>query len=230
MRQTPWKRLLAGFVLAIWLALPAAQAEERPAPDFAREIQPLLAAHCTKCHGPEKQTSGLRLDDGEAALAGGDSGAAILPGKAAASLLIERVTSGDDSIRMPPEGKPLTAEQIDLLRRWIDGGANWPESASTNKKPPHWSLQPIVRPAVPPIRNPQSAFRNSIDAFLLHALEAKQLQQSPPADRRTLIRRLSFDLIGLPPTPEEVAAFVADADPLAYEKLVDRLLASPRHG
>jgi mono/diheme cytochrome c family protein len=230
MRKMPRQRSIAGWLLACWFVMPAARAEDREAPDFAREIQPIFAAHCYKCHGPAKQTSGLRLDDGAAALAGGDSGAAILPGKAAASLLMERVASSDDALRMPPEGKPLSAEQIALLQRWIDAGATWPGSDVVLTKEQHWSLKPLVRPAIPAIQNPISRIQNSIDRFILHALESKHLDQSPAADRRTLIRRLSFDLIGLPPTPEEVAAFVADADPLAHEKLVDRLLASPRHG
>jgi mono/diheme cytochrome c family protein len=221
---------MLGSPLGLVLAAVAAYGADQPAPDFARDIQPIFASHCYKCHGPEKQTSGLRLDDGAAALAGGDSGAAIVPGKADKSPLIERATSTEESTRMPPEGAALSAEQIDLLRRWIDTGANWPASASAVKKEQHWSLRPIVRPALPAIQNPKSKIQNAIDAFILHSLEARQLSPSSPADRRTLIRRLSFDLVGLPPTPEEVAAFVADVDPLAYEKLVDRLLASPRHG
>ena len=213
---------LAAFVLCGQ----SAPAEESP-PDFGRQVQPIFASRCLECHGPQKQTSGLRLDDGAAALAGGDSGAAIVPGKAAASPLIARVSSTDEALRMPPEGQPLSAAQIEVLRQWIDSGAKWPGAEAASSKPLHWSLRPVVRPAVP---SAISELASPIDRFIAASLAEKGLALSPPADRRTLIRRLSLDLVGLPPTPEEVGAFVADLDPLAYEKLVDRLLASPRHG
>ncbi len=207
--------------------MPLGLAEEKAPPDFVRDVRPILVSRCHECHGTKKQTSGLRLDDGAAALAGGDSGQAIAPGKSAASPLIERVTSADKETRMPPEGKPLSAEEIDVLRRWIDAGAAWPDSDGAKAREQHWSLRPVVRPAVP---NSVARPGSPVDHFVAAKLAEHKLSLSPEADRRTLIRRLSFDLIGLPPTPEEVAAFVADADPLAYERLVDRLLASPRHG
>jgi mono/diheme cytochrome c family protein len=205
--------------------LPGA-AEDRSS-DFERQVRPIFASRCYACHGPKKQTSGLRLDEVAAALAGGDSGAAIVPGKAAASPLIERVTSTDDAIRMPPEGQPLTADEIDVLRRWIDAGAKWPDADSAAAVRQHWSLRPLVRPPIP---TTPADLHSPIDRFIADRLAEHKLSLSPEAERRTLIRRLSFDLVGLPPTPEEVAAFVADPHPLAYERLVERLLASPQHG
>lgn len=197
--------------------------------DFTRDIQPILAGHCAGCHGGNQAKGGLRLDDRTAALAGGNSGVVVIPAKSAESELLRRVMSSDPSERMPPKGVPLTASQIDLLRRWIDQGAPWPESATgpRAKTEAWWSLRPLARPKVPPT---PAWGRNPIDAFVAAKLVERGLSPSPEADRRSLIRRVTFDLIGLPPTPEEVEAFVRDTDPLAYEKLVDRLLASPHHG
>lgn len=240
--SVPGRGVSRFFLLICWLMAAATAflsspeaivAAAEPAPDFVGDVQPIFAAHCSKCHGPAKQLGGLRLDERAAALAGGDSGAVILPGKAAASHLIERVTSADDDIRMPPEGERLSAEQIEVLRRWIDGGAVWPESDTA--KETHWSLRPLVRPAPPPVRpaaeqNAEPRADLPIDRFISAKLAEQKLSLSPPADRRALIRRVSFDLIGLPPTLEEVEAFAADPDPQAYAKLVEKLLASPRHG
>ena len=199
--------------------------------DFAKQIKPIFESRCYACHGPQKQKNGLRVDRKSEALAGGDSGPAITPGKAAESLLLKRITSRNKDERMPPEGAPLTTEQIQSLRLWIEQGANWPaDSANSADRRDWWSFQPIVRSPVPTIRDAQSAARNPIDAFILAKLREKGLPSSPEADRRTLIRRLYFDLIGLPPSPDEIGAFLNDPDPLAYEKLVDRLLASPRFG
>ncbi|HEX5106513.1 MAG TPA: DUF1553 domain-containing protein [Pirellulaceae bacterium] len=211
--------LAAGLLASI---APSLRGEDTAA-DFAREVQPIFAAHCFKCHGPAKQLGGLRLDERGAALAGGDSGAVIVAGKASASQLIERITSTDESIRMPAESEPLSAQQIETLTRWIESGAAWPQ-ASGEAKPLHWSLVPIQR------HESKAASGSAIDAFIAAKLREKNLSPAPPADRRTLIRRLYFDLIGLPPTPEEAAEFVADGDPQAYEKLVEKLLTSPRHG
>ncbi len=201
--------------------------------DFAKDIQPLLEARCLKCHGPEKQKGGYRVDKKEAAMKGGDDHAPnIVPGKSAESPLIHFVAALDPDMKMPAKGDPLTAEQIGLLRAWIDQGAVWPEDPKAAKSDPldWWSLKPVGRVVVPDIRNPPSAIRNPIDAFIRAKLSEKGLSPSPEADRRTLMRRLSFDLIGMPPTPEEIDVFVADSDPQAYEKLVERLLASPRYG
>jgi mono/diheme cytochrome c family protein len=197
--------------------------------DFARDIQPIFTVNCFKCHGPEKQKGGLRLDVKEAALRGGDNYAPVIrPGKSAESPLIHFVAGLVDDMVMPQKGGRLSSEQIGLLRAWIDQGAEWPDDGKA--KALHWSLKPVMRPAVPEIRNPKSEIRNPIDAFILARLQAEKLTLSPGADRRTLIRRLSFDLIGLPPTPEETSAFLADKSSNAYERLVERSLASPRYG
>src|SRR5579859_1129080 len=187
--------------------------------DFAKEIRPLFAARCYSCHGPEKPKNGLRLDSKAAAMSGGDSGKAILPGKSPASLLIQRVSSADKRERMPPTGDPLTTAQIAMLKSWIDQGAVWPDDGpNAVDKRDWWAYKPIVRPAIPQIRNTKSVIRNPIDSFIVAKLEEKGLSPSPEAGRQTLIRRLYFDLIGLPPSPEDVDAFVSDRDPLAYEK------------
>jgi mono/diheme cytochrome c family protein len=221
------------YSAALTLTVRAAElppAASRPV-DFVKDIQPLLTDACLKCHGPEKQKNGYRVDVKSIALKGGDThGVAIVPGKSAESPLIQFVAGLDDDMLMPPKGDRLTAEQIGLLRAWIDQGANWPDSASASLEDPkrtHWAFQPIVRPAVPKAR---AQVRNPIDAFIAAKLAENGLALSPEADRRTLVRRLYLILHGLPPTPEEVAAFLADARPDAYERLVDQLLASPRYG
>ena len=213
--------LLAGLALPLRLFA---------APDFGKEVRPILAQSCFGCHGPDKQKSGYRLDLRETALKGGDSGhAAIVPHNSKASPLIRYVSGEDPEIVMPPrksDALPLTPAEVKTLRDWIDAGPSWPDefAGSTKDAKPHWSLTPLVQPAVP------GGKANPIDAFIRAKLKEKNLAPSPEADRRTLIRRLSYDLTGLPPTPEEVAAFVADKDGRAYEKLVARLLASPRYG
>jgi len=198
----------------------------------------LIESQCLQCHGTEK-ISGLDLRAREGLLKGGTRGAAVVPGQAAASLLY-RMVAGEAEPRMPL-GQSLSADEVALLKEWIDGGAPWPKAAPDAKKPPagfktiteaqrnYWAFRPPARPAVPRVKL-ASAVRNPIDAFILSALEAKGLTPSAPADRRTLLRRVTFDLTGLPPTPEEAAAFVADASPDAYEKVVARLLGSPRYG
>jgi mono/diheme cytochrome c family protein len=192
--------------------------------DFVADVRPILAIHCFACHGPTKQKSGLRLDVKTAALAGGDNGKAIVPGKSADSPLVRQVAGIAEPV-MPPGDERLSAADVGVLRAWIDQGANWPDSADGPRANPKdwWSLKPLARPAVPGTGHP-------IDQFIRSALGAKGMKPSPRADRRTLIRRLYFDLIGLPPTPDEVDAFVADGSPNAYEALVDRLLASPHYG
>ena len=199
--------------------------------DFVKDVQPILAASCHRCHGPEKEKGGLRLDAKSVALAGGTSGPVILPGDGAASPLIHLVSGLDPKLKMPAEGDPLTAEQVGILRAWIDQGADWPDSASAKlpDKTDHWSFKPVRRPTVPDVSHKDWP-RNDVDRFVLAALEKQNLSPSPEADRRTLLRRVYFDLTGLPPTPEETDAFLADKAPDAYDKLVDRLLASPRYG
>jgi len=213
---------------------PAAKAAVRPpaaAGGFARDIQPLLAARCVACHGPKVQKSGLRLDNRTHAFQGGDGGPALVPGKSAESELIRRVTSTDPAKVMPPGGKPLAPEQVARLREWIDQGAEWPDDGKPVEVVgrDHWAFQPVVARPAPKVK--QTAWvRNPIDAFILAKLEQKGIKPSPEADRVTLIRRVSLDLLGLPPSVEEVDAFLQDRRPGAYERLVDRLLASPHYG
>ena len=187
---------------------------------FAKDVWPILAESCISCHGPDRQKSSFRVDAKAAALAGGDRGPAILAGKSAQSPLIHYVSGLHTDVRMPPKGELLTAGQVGILRAWIDQGAQWPDDfpAAAPANQPLWSLQPLGEAS------------GTIDSFIADALRAKSLSRSTRADRRTLIRRVYFDLIGLPPSPEQVARFVGDSDPLAYEKLVDELLASPHHG
>jgi mono/diheme cytochrome c family protein len=226
------------FALLADVALPSDLQPALPPPatkqvEFARDIQPIFARACYACHGPTKQRSGFRLDRKAAALKGGDLGRAIIPGKSADSPLIRYIAGLDRQIAMPPKKEDrLSKKEIGLLRAWIDQGALWPESAGADDDPLNWwSLRSLSRPALPKLWEDDSCHvRNAVDAFVWAKLREKGLRPSPSADRRTLIRRLSFDLLGLPPTPEEVAAFVADPAADAYENLVDRLLASPHYG
>lgn len=216
--------------------LPASGAKQ--AVDFERDIRPLLHARCVECHGPTKQKAGLRLDQKAAALKGGASGAVIVPGHSSTSELIRRVTSNDAAEMMPPTGARLTPREVALLKAWIDAGAVWPEVENSGKaeskradKATWWSLQPLAKVEPPtPKGIPAAWTQSAIDRFVYAKLAERGLRPNAPADRRTLIRRLSYDLTGLPPTSQEVEAFVADADAQAYEKLVERLLASPRYG
>ncbi len=216
-------------------AVPADGGETpHPAPriDFQRDVRPILAGHCFACHGPSKQKGGLRLDRKRPALQGGDSGPVIVPGRAEESLVLRLVAGLDDDRIMPPGGKRLDAWQLATLRGWIDQGADWPAGTESGEDPRDWwSLRPLVRPAVPVLAlDDRAGARNPIDAFIRSKLREKGLPYAHEADRRTLARRLHFDLIGLPPTAGELNAFVRDAAPDAYEKLVDRLLSSPHHG
>ena len=230
--------ILGPVVTAIIVAIVGAIAPATAADiDFERQIRPLLVDRCGDCHGPDTQESSLRLDVKHRALRGGDFGAVILPGKSADSELVRRVTSDDPEKTMPPDGDRLPAAEVDLLKAWIDAGAAWPETdadreaAAADRDPrlDHWAWHPFARPPVPPAQASWPA-RNDIDRFIVAGLAEKHLTPAPEADRRTLIRRLSFDLLGLPPSPAEVEAFVADPAADAYEKLVDRLLASPHYG
>ncbi|QDT15318.1 PSD1 and planctomycete cytochrome C domain-containing protein [Alienimonas californiensis] len=221
--------------VCLLLAEPAASLraaeEDRAAPppesNFARDVQPLLARKCLACHGPDDAEGGLMLGSRETALAVTDSGEpAILPGDAHGSELLRRITSDSEWDQMPPEGDRLTEEEVEILRAWIDGGANWEA---------HWAFEPPDAVDPPAVEASGPAFvRNPIDQFVQARLEDAGLEPNPPADPATLFRRLSFDLTGLPPAPEETAAFVADYGagdhPRAYEQAVDRLLASPRYG
>jgi mono/diheme cytochrome c family protein len=197
------------------------------APDFVRDVRPIFEAHCIKCHGPEKQKSGYRLDVKAIALNGGDSGTPnIVPGLGATSPLVKFIAGEVEDMRMPPKGEALAPAEIATLKAWIDSGAAWPDSASAAVADPldWWSLKPLA--AV----TPPAGAENPVDAFVRAKLTAQGLNPAPAADARTLIRRLYFDLTGLPPTPEQTEAFVADTAPDAYERLVETLLASPRYG
>jgi hypothetical protein len=199
-------------------AEPLPPAMNRPV-DFIRDVQPILSKHCYSCHGEKKQKAGLRLDQRPDALL-----AKILkPGHSDASRLIVLVAGADPDARMPPDGAPLSRQQVGLLRAWIDQGATWPTTDGD-----HWSLRPLIASPIP--LSGSAAVANPIDAFILAKSKEKGLTPSPIADRRTLIRRLTFNLHGLPPTPQEINAFVADPAPNAYERLVERLLASPHYG
>ena len=199
--------------------------------DFQKDIQPIFEKSCYSCHGPNMQMNGLRLDTKQSAFAGGKSGKVILPGKASESPLYRRVAGIGDLARMPFGNPPLDPAQIELIRIWIDQGADWPDSASAkpveiNK---HWAFIAPKRSPLPKV-NHRTWPRNPIDYFILARLEKEGLRPSAEADRVTLLRRLSLDLIGLPPTPGEVDAFLADKSRNAYEKQVERLLRSPHYG
>jgi hypothetical protein len=201
--------------------------------DYVRQIKPILAKNCYECHGPQKQRSGLRLDTAAAIRKGGDSGPGIVPGDSGASKLIKAVTGTDDTKLMPPREPRLTALQVDLLKAWIDQGAQAP-AAELPQEPAreairHWAFHAPVRPPVPVVKNAAWA-RNPIDYFILARLEKEGIQPSAEADRVTLIRRLSLDLLGLPPSLPEIDAFFTDMRPDAYERLVERLLQSPHYG
>jgi hypothetical protein len=203
---------------------------------FESSIRPILSEECQKCHGPAKQSSGLRLDSREAILKGGDTGAAIVPGKPAESLLVQAVEHSHDELKMPPKRK-LSAPQIAALRRWVELGAPWgapvsaiaARSGSSGGPNAHWAFSPLRKIDPPSVPN-SGWIRTPIDALVLARLQQEGLNPSPIADRRTLIRRATLDLLGIPPTAEEVEAFAADQTPDAFERLIDRLLASPLYG
>ncbi len=199
--------------------------------DFS-QIEPILRKNCFSCHGAEEQESGLRLDLKKRALQGGDNGAVIKPGKSAESRLVLLVSGLDkETGPMPPEGKgkPLTPAEIGLIRAWIDQGANWPDGGDAELAAKHWSFQKAVAIPSPVVKD--AAWPGSpIDSFILDRLEKEEIAPSPPADNATLLRRAYLDLVGLLPSPEEVHSFVADTQPDAYERLIDRLLGSPHYG
>ncbi len=218
-------------VVACFFGMLAQFAFAADALDFVKDVRPILERSCFGCHGPEKQKNGYRLDVRAVALKGGESGErAIVPHDAKASPLIRYVSGEDEEMLMPPkksDATRLTAEQVATLRAWIDAGPAWPdEFAGAADTKPHWSLQPLVKPPVP------GSDANPIDAFIRAKLAGKKIAPSPEADAHTLIRRVSFDLTGLPPTPAEVDAFSHESNGSteSYEKIVDHLLASPRHG
>ena len=218
------------LIAACLIVSSVATADDANPIDFARDIKPILQARCYECHGAETQEAGLRLDFSKRALAGGDSGKAIVAGKSGESPLVHRIAGNDPEKIMPPDGEPLSAEQVTLITAWIDQGASWPESAdeAAGIRSTHWAYQPLADVAPPLIDD--AWIQSPIDAFVLAKLREQGIEPSPAADRRMLIRRLSLDLLGLPPEPEAVEAFVNDSSPDAYENLVDSLLASVHFG
>ncbi len=199
--------------------------------DFSADIKPILQANCYACHSGAQPKAQLRLDIASGLRKGGVNGPVITPGKSTESRLVHRIEGTGGEQRMPLKGQPLKNEEIARIRSWIDAGARMPEGTETSAAPieKHWAYKKPIRPAVPQVKH-SSLVSNPIDAFLLSKLEQRNLTFSPPASKETLIRRVSLDLIGLPPTPAEVQAFVNDTRPDAYERLVDRLLASPHYG
>ena len=228
---------LAACIAALMTAsIVVGAAADTAGPDFVRDIRPLLERSCTPCHAGELPKSGLRLDLRAGAFAGGDGhGPALVPGSADTSPLVRAARGDDADLRMPPADSdlpPFSADEAALLAAWVDAGARWPDDADTARaadRRDHWSFRPIESREPPPVRDAAWP-RGPIDRFILARLEAEDLRPSPEADRATWLRRVSLDLTGLPPTPEETDAFLADTAPDAFERVVDRLLASPRHG
>lgn len=226
--------LISAVALAVTAASPPMAANADGDRFFETKIRPLLFEHCYSCHGADKQTAGLRLDLKEAAMKGRDTGAVIVPGKPEESRIVQAVRY-DGAVRMPPAGK-LGRAEIAAIEEWVRMGAPWPEKKEASKpETPRragrdfWSFRPIANPKPPVVRNAAWP-RTDIDRFVLESLEKAGLRPAAPADRRTLLRRATFDLTGLPPTPQEVRDFLADRSPSAWERVVDRLLASPHYG
>jgi hypothetical protein len=229
-----------GFLLALLAGAPVAALALGQAPTqseretfFVQKVAPLLRENCLQCHNPEKTKGGLDLSTRAAALEGGDKGPAVVPGDAGKSPLLQMVSGPEP--RMPRQARPLSEQQRADLRQWIDDGAAWPKGLTLaaakdkGKDELWWSLQPLNRPAVPAVKD-AAWVRNPIDAFVLAGQEARGLSPSPAADRATFIRRVTYDLLGLPPTPEEIDGFVNDTAADAFEQLIERLLASPLYG
>jgi hypothetical protein len=209
-------------VLALGLLLATASRSQEAAAgkvDFYADVRPILAVHCHKCHSADAAKGGLRLDTRDHTLKGGDSGPALVPGKSAESLLVRLVASKNRKERMPSKAEPLAAAEIEILRRWIDQGAAWPAETEIA----HWAFRPLARPAVPAVKN-AAWVRTPVDAFVAKEHEARGLAPAPEAPMRALLRRVTLDLTGLPPTPEEMEA----DEP--YDRVVERLLASPAYG
>ena len=228
-----------GIALVAAVAVRAADLAPEEIEFFESKVRPVLVEHCYKCHSTEagKSKADLLLDTRDALRKGGSTGAAIVPGDPGKSLLIEAIRYTNADLQMPPadEGGKLAPEQIATLEQWVKmgapdprtGGKAHPADVAAAKK--HWAFQPVTKPAPPKVKNGKWV-RTPVDAFVLAQLEAKKLAPAAPADSRTLLRRLTYDLTGLPPTPQEMDAFVRDQSPDAYARAVDRLLASPRYG
>jgi hypothetical protein len=235
-----WRSLMLAAASLVVATAPAPARADDPAEFFERRVRPLLVERCQECHGAGKIKGGLRLTSRAAILEGGDIGPAAEPGKPDESLLIQAVRYRDDALKMPPTGKLGDAE-IAVLEQWVALGLPFSEGVEGSRGrgvegegkrgsgSEHWAFRPMRAVEAPEVVDSGWA-RTAVDRFILAKLEAAGLAPAPSADKRTLIRRVTFDLTGLPPTPEEVEAFVRDETPVAYEKLVDRLLASPHHG
>jgi len=240
MRMPRWCRYVAcgsaglALVLSLLTAVRHIKKHYRARPArtgvYTRDIKPILEARCYGCHGPARHKAGLRLDSPGSIRKGSNSGVVIVPRDSAKSLLIAVVSGAEDRPRMPPTGEPLSPKQIALLKAWVDAGAPAPyEEEEPDPARSHWAYRPPVLPSVPAVRDPDWA-RNPIDAFLAAEREKEGLTPSPPISKGLLLRRIWIDLVGLPPTREELGAFLADTAEDAYEKAVDRLLASPQYG
>jgi len=220
------------WLACLTLALGAsARAGDDPEEAFETTVRPVLASSCVKCHGPQKQSGGLRLDSRAAILEGGDSGPAVVPGDPGESLLVMAISHEDDALKMPPKG-PLQPDQRKALTAWIAAGAPWPEATETAaaeiEGEPHWAFEPLNRPEPP--ADPSGWAEGPVDSWIAAAQRDHGVEPVGEADRRTLIRRATFDLTGLPPEPDRVEAFAADDRPDAFARLVEELLASPRYG
>lgn len=219
-------RFPGGLVLMLTIGLCS---EAAAAPDYLKEIKPLLLRRCVSCHGALKQKGNLRLDAHFAILKGGDGGASIEPGKADESLLIHAVAGTNGARRMPLESEPLKPEEIELLKAWINAGAQAPDDPLPPDPKLHWAFQKPVRPTLPPVNAPEWS-QNAIDAFVSHEHQKRGLIPRPEAPKQILLRRIYLDLVGVPPTRQEMQEFLKDSAPDAYEKVVDRLLSSPQYG
>jgi mono/diheme cytochrome c family protein len=216
-------------IASTWTATCLVAAAADPAVDYARDIQPLFTRSCAECHGPAKQKAGLRLDTAAGVREGGNNGPVVTAGKSAESRLVQALNGANDLKQMPPKEPRLSAAEVARITAWIDQGAKFPAGADRPTKSTHWSFQP-VRPPAPPAVKRIDWVRNPIDAFVLARLEKEGIAPSPEADKVTLLRRVSLDLTGLPPTPDELAGFLKDSSPDAYERAVERLLRSPHYG
>ena len=217
------------FACLLGLAIPVGLTQAEGPDVYLKDVKPLLAKHCVSCHGAERPKAGLRLDTAERAIRGNDGGPSVVPGKARESPLYLAILGEGDGARMPYKRPPLSTEQVAILKNWIDSGAAAPADETLSIPPVHWAFLPPKRTELPIVKD-AGWVRNPIDRFILEPLDRDGITPSAEADRITLIRRASLDLIGLPPTIAEVDAFVNDGRPDAYERVVDRLLASPHFG